>query len=78
MSPIGHALHTRFDEVCRTELERLRRKTAALSPEDRAEVDAISVEVTRAIASRMDAAVAAGGTDVAEVVARLFVVRGGS
>jgi hypothetical protein len=77
MSPIGHALHNRFDEVCRTELQRLRRKTAALSPEDRAEVDAISVEVTRAIASRMEAALTAGGTDVAEVVARLFVVRNG-
>jgi hypothetical protein len=76
MSPIGHALHHRFDEVCRTELQRLRRKTATLSPEDRAEVDAISVEVTRAIASRMDAALAASGTDVAEVVARLFAVRG--
>jgi hypothetical protein len=75
MSPIGHALHNQFEEVCRTELQRLRRKTASLSAEDRAEVDAISVEVTRAIASRMDAALSAGGTDVAEVVARLFAVR---
>jgi Glutamyl-tRNAGlu reductase, dimerisation domain len=75
MSPIGHALHSRFEEVCRHELDRLRRKTAALSPRDRAEVDAISVEVTRAIATRMEAALAAGGTDVAEVVARLFAVR---
>ena len=76
MSPIGHALHCRFDQVCRSELQRLRRKTASLSPEDRAEVDAITVEVTRAIASRMDAAVCAGGTDVAAVVARLFAVPG--
>jgi Glutamyl-tRNAGlu reductase, dimerisation domain len=75
MSPIGHALHSRFEEVCRNELSRLRRKTARLSPEDRAEVDAISVEVTRAIASRMEAALAAGGTDVAEIVGRLFAVR---
>jgi len=75
MSPIGHALHSRFEEVCRNELSRLRRKTACLSPEDRAEVDAISVEVTRAIASRMEAALAASGTDVAEIVGRLFAVR---
>jgi hypothetical protein len=75
MSPIGHALHHRFEEVCRNELNRLRRKTASLSPEDRAEVDAISVEVTRAIASRMEAALAAGGTDVADIVGRLFAVR---
>lgn len=75
MSPIGHALHSRFEEVCRSELSRLRRKTASLSPEDRAEVDAISVEVTHAIASHVEAAMTAGGTDVAEVVARLFAVR---
>jgi hypothetical protein len=75
MSPIGHALHSQFEQVCRNELSRLRRKTASLSPEDRAEVDAASVEVTRAIASRMEAALSAGGTDVAEVVARLFAVR---
>ncbi len=75
MNPLGSALHSRFEEVCRHELNRLRRKTASLSPEDRAEIDAISVEVTRAIASRMEAALAVGGTDVAEVVARLFAVR---
>lgn len=75
MSPIGHALQSRFEEVCRSELNRLRRKTASLSPENRAEIDAISVEVTRAIASRVDAALAAGGADVAQIVARLFAVR---
>lgn len=75
MSPIGSALHSRFEEVCRNELTRLRRKTASLSPADRAEVDALSVEVTQRIAARVEAALAAGGTDVAEVVARLFAVR---
>jgi hypothetical protein len=75
MSPVGHALHTRFEEVCRNELTRLRRKTASLSPEDRAEVDAISVEVTRAIAARMEAALAAGDSQVADIVAQLFAVR---
>jgi hypothetical protein len=75
MSPIAQALHERFEQVCRAELERLRRKTASLSPADRAEVDAISAEVTRAIAARFGAALDASGTqDLADVVARLFAV----
>jgi hypothetical protein len=75
MSPIARALHERFDEVCRTELQRLRRKTAALSPADRAEVDAISVEVTQAIAARVEAALECShGTGLADIVARLFAV----
>lgn len=75
MSPIGNALRTRFEEVCQTELTRLRRKTASLTPADRAEVDAISVEVTRAIASRVEEALAAGDGEIADVVARLFAVK---
>jgi hypothetical protein len=75
VSPVGRALHRQFEAVCRTELTRLRRKTAALSPDERAEVDAISVEVTLGIASRLEAALAAGGSDVTDVVARLFAVR---
>jgi hypothetical protein len=75
MSPIARALHERFDEVCRAELQRLRRKTAALSPEERAEVDAISREVTLAIAARFEAALEAReGTGLADIVGRLFAV----
>lgn len=75
MSPIARALHERFDEVCRAELQRLRRKTAALSPEQRAEVDAISREVTLAIAARFEAALEArDGTGLADIVGRLFAV----
>jgi hypothetical protein len=75
MSPIARALHERFDEVCRAELQRLRRKTAALSPEERAEVDAISREVTLAIAARFEAALEArDGTGLADIVGRLFAV----
>jgi glutamyl-tRNAGlu reductase-like protein len=74
MSPVGRALHSRFEEVCRNELVRLRRKTASLSPEERAEVDAMSVEITRGIAARMEAALSAGDTEIAHVVARLFAV----
>ena len=74
MSPIAEALHSRFEDVCRAELQRLRRKTAALSEQHRAEIDAISVEVTQAIAARVGAALAHEGDDLAPVVARLFAV----
>jgi hypothetical protein len=77
MSPIALALHERFDEVCQAELQRLRRKTAALSPEDRAEVDAISREVTMAIAARFEAALEAQDAKAfADIVGRLFAVEG--
>lgn len=75
MSPVAEALHNRFQQVCRSELERLRRKTAALSPAHRAEVDAISIEVTTAIAARVEAALDEDGGALEEVVARLFAVR---
>lgn len=75
MSPVGRALHEHFDEVCRTELQRLRRKTASLSPEQRAEVDALTFAVAQGIASRLDAALDAPGSgDLASMVMRLFAV----
>jgi glutamyl-tRNAGlu reductase-like protein len=75
MSPVGRALHERFETVCRGELERLRRKNAAFSPEERAQVDAATVAVARGIASRLDAALEAADTgELASVVMRLFAV----
>jgi hypothetical protein len=75
MSPIARALHHRFEEVCRTELVRLRRKTAALAPADREQVDAISAEVTRAIAASVGAAVdGPHGADLGDIVSRLFAI----
>src|SRR5512143_2319668 len=75
MSPIAQALHLRFEEVCRAELQRLRRKTASLSPEQRAEVDAISVAVTQGIAARVEAALDAHQeSELAGLIARLFAV----
>ncbi len=75
MSPIAQALHLRFEEVCRAELQRLRRKTASLSPEQRADVDAISVAVTQAIAARVEAALDAHDEgELADIIARLFAV----
>ncbi len=75
MSPIARALHERFEEVCRAELVRLRRKTASLSAADRAELDAISIAVAGAIAARLgDALDGESASDIANVVARLFAV----
>jgi glutamyl-tRNA reductase len=75
MSPIARALHEKFQDVCRTELQRLRRKTASLTAEERAEVDAVSVAVTQAIAARVEAALERqGGSELTEMVARLFAV----
>jgi hypothetical protein len=75
MSPTARALHQRFDEVCRAELQRLRRKTASLSPAEREEVDEISVQVTQAIAARFGAALEHDDAGELEaVVARLFAV----
>lgn len=75
MSPIARALTDRFDEVCRLELARLQRKTAALSPADRTEVEAMCVEVTRGISARVAAAADVGREAVLhEVLGRLFAV----
>ena len=75
MSPVGQALHERFERVCRSELERLRKKTAALSAEERAQVDALALEVTGRLAVTLDAAVAApGAAGIAPAVMQLFAV----
>jgi hypothetical protein len=75
MSPIARALHHRFDEVCRSELVRLRKKTAALAPADRDQVDAISSEITKAIAASVGAAVdSPQGAGLGDIVSRLFAI----
>ena len=75
MSPIARAIHDRFEEVCRAELVRLRRKTASLSAADRAELDGISLAVAGAIAARLGEALdGETAPDVRNIVARLFAV----
>jgi DNA-binding MarR family transcriptional regulator len=77
MTEVGRALSNRFDNVSRSELVRLRRKTASLTPEQRAVVEALAAEVTQAIAVRLDAGLAASGNDtVGDVVARIFSLQG--
>lgn len=75
MSPIGQALHDRFEAVCRSELQRLRKKTASLSEAERAQVDALALEVTQSLAVTLDTAVTASGrSGIAPVVMRLFAI----
>ena len=75
MSPVGRALQERFGSVCRSELQRLQKKTAALTPEHRAEVQALTLEVAERMALRLDAALTGtGGGDLEAVVMRLFGV----
>jgi Glutamyl-tRNAGlu reductase, dimerisation domain len=75
MSPIARALHHRFDEVCRAELARLRRKTAALTPADQEQVGAITAEVTKGIAATVGAAMdRPHGADLDNIVRRLFAI----
>jgi hypothetical protein len=75
MSPVGRALHQQFERVCRSELQRLRRKTAALTEEDRAQVDALALEVARRLAGHLGAALdGPEGQGITPVVMRLFAV----
>lgn len=75
MSPVGRALHQRFEQVCRSELQRLRRKTAALSEDERAQVDALALEVAQSLAVHLDAALdGPGGAGITPIVMRLFAV----
>lgn len=78
MSPIARVLHDRFEEICRAELSRLRRKTASLSVSDRGELDDISLSVVRAIAARLgDALEQDTAPDTGSIVTHLFAVTPG-
>lgn len=75
VSPLAEALQTRFAEVSRSELRRLRKKTSSLEPNERAVVDAVAVELVEAIAARaMERLEGPDGEQLAPVVAQLFGV----
>src|SRR3982751_842400 len=57
MSPIGLVLQERFESGCRSELQRLHKKTAALTDIERAQVAALALDVTRSLAGTLAAAV---------------------
>ncbi|MGB2716550.1 MAG: hypothetical protein WBC51_20370 [Vicinamibacterales bacterium] len=69
----ARALRTRFEQICHSELHRLRRKTSALSAEQRAELVAISLAVAHAISAPVeDVLQREDGNQLDEIVARLF------
>jgi hypothetical protein len=75
MSPTARVLHDRFEEICRAELTRLRRKTASLSPTHRGELDDISLSVVRAIAAQLGEALDQETTpETGSIVTHLFAV----
>ena len=75
MSPVGRALHERFEHVCRSEVQRLRRKTASLTAEERSSVDSLVLEVTHGLATTLDAALnTPGSAAIVPAVMRLFAV----
>jgi hypothetical protein len=75
VSPLKRALHHRFEEISRSELVRLRKKTAALPPEARQVVDSVTVELVHAIAERATERLDdADGDRLGPVLARLFGV----
>lgn len=75
MSPLAAALAARFENVCLTELTRLQRKTAALSAAERAEIDAISITVARAIAAHLVTGLDGDTSpDLCNIIGHLFKV----
>jgi glutamyl-tRNA reductase len=75
VSPLRRALQSRFEEVSRAELQRLRKKTSALEPETRAAVDAVTIELLRGMALRATERLETSeGEKFATVLAQLFGV----
>lgn len=75
MSPVSRALRARFESVARAELVRLKKKTAALSDEERAKLEAISVQVAQAIAAQFEQGIdGPDGARLEDVVSRIFVL----
>ncbi len=73
---VAHALKVRFEEIRRVEWERLRKKTAGLSPEQQAEVEAITERVVHAIWSAPATVLreSGGSGPLVQAIVRLFGV----
>jgi glutamyl-tRNA reductase len=75
VSPLKRALQSRFEEVSRSELARLRKKTSGLEPRTRAVVDAVTLELVKAIAARATERLEGpDGAELAPLIAQLFGV----
>jgi hypothetical protein len=66
-------MRQRFEDLCTREIVRLRRKTAALSPSDRAEVEALSAQVIRGCSSTLETILGADlDHGIEDAVRRIF------
>ena len=75
MSPVSAALRVKFESVARAELHRLKKKTTALNDAERAQLEAISVQVAQAIAARFEEGIEGPeGRRLEEVVTKIFVL----
>ncbi len=70
----ARALKVRFEQIRRTELERLRKKISGLSPAHRAEVEAITAQIVQAIAAAPERVLARGDGRLVQAVVDLFCV----
>jgi glutamyl-tRNAGlu reductase-like protein len=79
MTSTAQAIRSRFDEICQSELLRLRRKMAALPASAQADIAAISFAIAEAISSAIEAGLDREQSDegLAEIVGRLFAVPAG-
>ena len=76
MSPVSQALRARFESVARAELQRMKKKTASMSAEERAELEAISVRVAQALAAQFDQGIEGpDGERLEGVVSKIFVLQ---
>jgi glutamyl-tRNA reductase len=76
MSPVSQALRARFESVARAELQRMKKKTASMSDEERAELEAISVQVAQALAAQFEQGIdGPDGERLEGVVSRIFVLQ---
>jgi len=70
---VSLAMRDRFEEIRRAELERLsRKKLRGLTEAQRASVDAITADVTRAILTMAERGLSTASQPAVEAVARLF------
>ena len=76
MSPVSQALRARFESVARAELQRMKKKTASMSDEERAELEAISVHVAQALAAQFEQGIdGPDGERLEGVVSKIFVLQ---
>jgi glutamyl-tRNA reductase len=76
MSPVSQALRAKFESVARAELQRMKKKTASMSDDERAQLEAISVHVAQALAAQFEQGIEGpDGARLEGVVSKIFVLQ---